>query len=230
MGIEFGTVVDVGLNGGDVVGGVWVVGVFRVSRNRRITNYLYGTMTKDDSGSRPGYEYLVVYMLGRVIYDLTVEFCQRFLKDPQDPKYPNYRQIQQMEQAARSNPQNITEGYTQPSLKGYIKLSGIARGSNEELTKDYEDFLRQRGLPIWEKDDPKVRVFREFRVFWKSRTTLNTPNLPNDPVEAANMLLTLCNLEGYMLRKHVASLEKKHQTEGGLTERLYRKRKEYRGY
>jgi len=187
-------------------------------------------MTENQSGSRPGYEYLVVYMLGRVIYDLTVEFCQSFLKNPKDPKYPNYRQIEQMEQAGRSNPQNIAEGYTQPSLKGYIKLSGIARGSNEELTKDYEDFLRQRGLPIWGKDHPKVRGFREFRVFWKSRKSLKTPKLPKDPVEAANMMLTLCNLEGYMLRKHVASLEKKHQTEGGLTERLYQKRKEYRGY
>ena len=166
-------------------------------------------MMKNKFDSRPGYEYLMVYMLGRVIYDLTVEFCQKFLKNPKDLRYPNYRQIQQMEQAGRSNPQNIAEGSTQPSLKGYIKLSGIAYGSNEELTKDYEDFLRQRGLPIWPKDHPK---------------------LPNDLTEAANMMLTLCNLEGYMLRRHVESLEKKHQTEGGLTERLYRKRTEYRGY
>lgn len=180
--------------------------------------------------TRPGYEYLIVYMLGRVIYDLTVEFCQRFLKNPNDPKYPNYRQIEQMEQAGRSNPQNVAEGFTQPSLKGYIKLSGIARGSNEELTKDFEDFLRQRGLAIWPKNHPKIRGFREFRVFWTGPKTLNTPNLPNNPTEAANMMLTLCNLEGYLLRKHVASLERKHQTEGGFTENLYQRRKTYRGY
>lgn len=180
--------------------------------------------------SRPGYEYLIVYMLGRVIYDLTVEFCQRFVKSPKDPKFPNSRQIQQMEQAGRSNPQNIAEGSTQESLKGYIYLAGIARGSNEELTKDYQDFLRQRGLPIWPMNHPKIRVFREFRVRWISPNSLNTPNLPNDPTEAANLLLTLCNLEGYLLRKHVASLEKKHATEGGLTERLYQNRKQFRGY
>lgn len=29
--------------------------------------------------SRPGYEYLVVYMLGKVIQDLTTQFCQRFI-------------------------------------------------------------------------------------------------------------------------------------------------------
>lgn len=180
--------------------------------------------------NRPGYEYLIVYMLGRVIYDLTVEFCQRYLKDPKDPKYPNYRQIEQMEQAGRSNPQNIAEGFTQPSLKGYIKLSGIAFGSNEELTKDYEDFLRQRKLLIWSKDHPRIREFRGFRVAWIDQKTLNTPTLPKDRVEAANMMLTLCNLEGYLLRKHVNSLKKKHENEGGLTETLYRKRRAKRGY
>lgn len=169
-------------------------------------------------------------MLGRVIYDLTVEFCQKFLKDPKDPKYPNFRQIEQMEQAARSNPQNIAEGATQPSLKGYIKLSGIAKGSNEELTKDYEDFLRQRNLPIWPKEHPKVREFREFRVVWENQNSLNTPKLPNNPTEAANMLLTLCNLEGYLLRRHVEGLERKHEQEGGFTEKLYRRRTKFRGY
>lgn len=102
-----------------------------------------------------------------------------------------------MVQAARSNSQNVAEGFSNPSLKGYIKLAGIAYGSNEELTKDYQDFLRQR-------------------------------NLPNDPTEAANMLLTFCNLEGFLLKRLVASLLEKHEKEGGLTEELYRKRTEYR--
>ncbi|MCL4382831.1 four helix bundle protein [Patescibacteria group bacterium] len=178
---------------------------------------------------RPGYEYLIVYMLARVIYDLTVEFCRKFLKNPNDPKYPNRRQIEQMEQAARSDCQNIAEGFTQPSLKGYIKLAGIAAGSDEELTKDYQDYLRQRNLPVWPKDHPKIREFRDFRVVWVDQNSLNTPKLPNDRIEAGNMLLTFCNLEGFLLKKHVDSLMAKHEKEGGLTEKLYRKRKEYRG-
>jgi restriction system protein len=171
--------------------------------------------------SRPGYEYLVAYILGKVIQDLTVEFCKRYI----DKKS---RTFDQMVQAARSNSQNIAEGYSNPSLKGYIKLSGIAYGSNEELTKDYQDFLRQRKLLIWEKNHPKVREFRAFRVKWISPTTLNTPTLPNNPTEAANMLLTFCNMEGFLLKKLEASLEEKHMKEGGLTEKLYRKRISYR--
>lgn len=178
--------------------------------------------------SRPGYEYLSAYMLGKVIHDLTVEFCNFFLKNPKDPNFPNYRQIDQMIQAARSNCQNIAEGFSNPSLKGYIKLAGIAYGSNEELTKDYQDFLRQRKLVIWDKNHIKIRVFREFRAFWITQTSLNTPTLPRNPTEAANMLLTFCNLDGYLLKRLVASLLEKHEKEGGLTEKLYHKRTEYR--
>lgn len=133
-----------------------------------------------------------------------------------------------MVQAARSNCQNVAEGFSNPSLKGYIKLAGIAYGSNEELTKDYQDFLRQRNLPIWDKNNIKIRKFRAFRAVWVSPTTLNTPNPPNNPTEFANMLLTFCNMDGFLLKKLVASLLEKHEKEGGLTEELYRKRIEYR--
>lgn len=181
-----------------------------------------------ENHTRPGYEYLSAYMLGKVIQDLTVEFCNRFLKNPKDPNFPNYRQIDQMVQAARSNCQNMAEGYSNPSLKGYIKLAGIAYGSNEELTKDYQDFLRQRNLLIWDKNDERIKKFREFRVFWVTPTSLNTPKLPNSPIEAANMLLTFCNLDGFLLKRLVVSLLEKHEKEGGLTEKMYRKRIEYR--
>jgi len=171
--------------------------------------------------SRPGYEYLSAYMLGKVIQDLTVQFCNRYINIKS-------RTHDQMVQAARSNSQNVAEGHSNPSLKAYLKLAGIAYGSNEELTKDYQDFLRQRNLPVWEKNNAKIRKFREFRAFWVTPTSLNTPTLPKDPAEAANMLLTFCNMDGYLLKKLVASLLEKHEKEGGLTEELYRKRVEYR--
>lgn len=178
---------------------------------------------QNQKASRPGYEYLIAFMLGKVIQDLTVEFCNCFI----DKKS---RTHDQMVQAARSNPQNIAEGYTGESLKSYIFLAGIAHGSNEELAKDFEDFLRQRKLTVWPKDDPRVGAFRGFRVFWVSSTSQNTPTLPEDPEEAANMMLTFCQMEGFLLKKLVESLKEKHKKEGGLTERLYRKRTEFRGF
>ncbi|MDP1721991.1 MAG: four helix bundle suffix domain-containing protein [Candidatus Gottesmanbacteria bacterium] len=189
--------------------------------------------------SRPGYEYLIVYMLGKVIQDLTFQFCQRFLKSPKDPTYPNFKLVEQVNGAARSNPQNVAEGYTGESLSSYIMLVGVANGSNEELAKDLEDYLRQRNLPIWGKDHPKVREFRAFRVFWlpnspnsqsspSSPNSLNTPILSSDPAEAANMVLTFCRMEGYLLSQHIKSLEVKHAKEGGFRENLLKKRLDYR--
>lgn len=171
--------------------------------------------------SRPGYEYLTAYMLGKVIQDLTVEFCGKFID-------PRSRTHDQMVQAARSNPQNVAEGFMAESLKSYIFLSGVAHGSNEELAKDFQDFLRQRKMEIWAKNDPRVRVFREFRASWTSLASLNTPKLPADPQQAANMLLTFCQMESFLLFRLVESLKRKHEQEGGLTENLYRRRIAFR--
>lgn len=109
--------------------------------------------------SKAGYQHLTTYMLATVIYDLTYEFCNVYLPGP---AYGRLRD--QIIHAARSGRQNIAEGYEEKSLKSYIKLLGVARASQEELLLDYQDFLRQRKLPIWDKNHPKIREFRAFRV------------------------------------------------------------------
>ena len=183
--------------------------------------------------AQEGYKYLTTYKLSVLIYDLTVVFCDRFLsfnspKFPNFPKIPNSRTVDQMVQAGRSGKQNIAEGYSQgTSLKGYIKLLGIAKGSIQELLEDYEDFLRQRNLPLWGKEEEKVRVFREFRVDWVSENTLNSPISlinPQDPTAFANLLVTLCRQELFLMVKQINSLEEKFVKEGGWSENLFKKR------
>jgi restriction system protein len=68
-----------------------------------------------------------------------------------------------MVQAARSGRQNIAEGSqaSGTSKKFELKLVGVARASLEELLLDYEDFLRQRGLTLWRKDDSMARSIRQ---------------------------------------------------------------------
>lgn len=164
-----------------------------------------------------GYKHLTTYILGTVIHDLTVKFCECWIN-------PKSRTYDQMEQAARSGKQNIAEGYTMQSLEGYIKLCGVAKGSIKELAVDFEDFLRQRVLKIYDKNDPKIRKVRDFRAVWKFPNIPNTPNLPNNPEEAANMLLTLCQMETYLLTRQIKSLEEKFINEGGFREKLFKKR------
>lgn len=68
-----------------------------------------------------------------------------------------------MVQAARSGVQNIAEGSqaSATSKKMELKLTQVARASLEELRLDYEDFLRQRGLPMLEPNHPALRRFKE---------------------------------------------------------------------
>ena len=62
-----------------------------------------------------------------------------------------------MVQTARSGVQNIAEGSqaSGTSKKTEMKLTNVARSSLEELRLDYEDFLRQRGLTLWEREDSR---------------------------------------------------------------------------
>lgn len=162
-------------------------------------------------------------MLATVVYDLTVEFCHKFL-----PEREHLRIREQMIHAGRSGRQNIAEGYEEKSLQSYIKLAGVADASLEELLLDFQDYLRQRKLALWPKEDGRVRVFREFRVIWVDENTLNTPKLPKDPTEAANLLITLISLTTFLLDKQIKSLEQKFIAEGGYRENLYKKRINYR--
>ncbi len=178
---------------------------------------------------RAGYEYLLAYKITVPIYDYTVEFCNRWIS-----KFS--RTYDQMIQAGRSGTQNLAEGNQQEGMKGYIMLSGVARGSLEELLKDYQAFLRQRNLKIWSKEKA-IKDIREIGQIWeilKKTPTLpdlpNFPKLPDNPEVAANLMITLINQANYLIDKLVISLKDKHMREGGLSEELYRKRKEYRGY
>jgi four helix bundle suffix protein len=167
-----------------------------------------------------GYKNLTTYIFAVIIHDLTIAFIKRYINK-------NSRTADQMEQAARSGKQNIAEGYSLASLEGYIKLLGVAFGSFKELATDYEDFLRQRGLSIWSKEDKRIRIFRGFRAIWLSPNLPNTPNIPTNPEEAANMLLTFCQMETYLLKRQIEALKRKFIEKGGFRENLFKKRINY---
>ncbi|MFT3830359.1 MAG: four helix bundle suffix domain-containing protein [Opitutaceae bacterium] len=97
-----------------------------------------------------GYRKLKSFQVARLVYDLTVRFCERYIDR-------RSRTNDQMVQAARSGVQNIAEGSkaSGTSKKTELKLTNVARASLEELRLDYEDFLRQRGLALWERGDPR---------------------------------------------------------------------------
>jgi four helix bundle suffix protein len=192
-----------------------------------------------------GYRKLRSFQTARLIYDGTLIFCRRFIER-------RSRTYDQMVQAARSAVQNIAEGSmaSATSKKMELKLTGVARASLEELRLDYEDFLRQRGLPIWHKDSPQaLAVRRKYQTINLSdlsdmsdlsdlsdRSDLSDLSDRSDPYnirtasaeEAANTLLCLIHQASYLLKRQLERLEQQFLEEGGFTERLHRQRKAFR--
>jgi four helix bundle suffix protein len=198
-----------------------------------------------------GYRKLKSFQVAQLIYDVTVRFCDRYISR-------RSRTHDQMVQAARSGVQNIAEGSqaSGTSKKTELKLTNLARASLEELRLDYEDFLRQRGLPLWPPDHPALMRFKASRCAtveevsaWVEdehrRTQTNTDgygradassvSVRGGPCQSvrsvavvANAALSLLNLCCYLLDRQLAAQAQAFEKEGGFTERLYRTRQQTR--
>lgn len=170
-----------------------------------------------------GYRRLLSFRNAQIIYDLTVAFCRRYLS-------LDARTTDQMVQAARSGKQNIAEGSmaSVTSRETEIKLTNVARASLEELLLDYEDYLRTRGLRLWDKDSPESLFMRKASLRHDhSEWFLNLAHSRNDEV-FANMAVCLIHKAAFLLKKQMNVLEERFLQEGGLRERMTRLRKQRR--
>lgn len=171
-----------------------------------------------------GYRKLRSFRTTTVIYDATVSFSDRFLDK-------RSRTVDQMIQAARSGRQNIAEGSraTATSSQTELRLINVARASLDELLLDYEDFLRQRGLRQWGKDDPQARDVRA--VGTRLPAQADQPEQADyaaysrwldheDPAVAANAIICLIHQANYLLDQQIAGLEKQFVEGGGYSEQL----------
>lgn len=172
------------------------------------------------------------FQVAQVVYDVTVRFCERYV----DRRTRTY---DQMVQAARSGVQNIAEGSQAAgtSKKTELKLTNVARVSLEELRLDYEDFLRQRGLQLWVRDDARrasliVRRCNDAEqvASWvteqhgsSTESTMSTQSTTSTfPEIAANAALALITVACSLLDRQIKAQAARFESEGGFTERLYR--------
>lgn len=191
-----------------------------------------------------GYRNLKSFQVAEILYDGTVLFCNRWVDK-------RSRTHDQMVQSARSGRQNIGEGSvaSATSKKTELKLTNVAKASQEELLLDLEDFLRQRRLRQWDKNDPEAlavrRKYRDFPGKWFEKSDvadksdlsdlsnetdrLDPYGIANSTSEtAANILICLANQGIYLLKRQIERLERELVENGGFTEKIYRVRAEYR--
>ena len=208
-------------------------------------------MSSDDSliPRHGGYRKLKSFQVSELVYDVTVRFCDKFIDR-------RSRTHDQMVQAARSGRQNIAEGsmVSATSRKMEMKLTGVAKASLEELRLDYEDFLRQRRLPQWDRNDPRRTDLIARRpaaaddvAQWAmdakngrcgqhghtDRTVGSTPPISSTPSTQstppyegilANGALALIAVTCSLLDRQLKAQAKAFEADGGFTERLYRRR------
>lgn len=171
-----------------------------------------------------GYQQLKSYQNSEIVYDGTVKFCDKFIDR-------RSRTHDQMVQASRSGKQNIAEGSmaSATSKKTELKLIGVARASLEELLIDFQDFLRQRGLPLWEKSHPMAQAVRQLAYSEnRSYTTYRTYIEEASAEVAANTMICLIHQTNYLLDQLLRQLDQQFLKEGGFTEKLYRVRSQAR--
>jgi restriction system protein len=196
-----------------------------------------------DSSQKPdlllphgGYRKLRSYKVAEAVYDATVVFCRRFFS-------LDRRMTDQMVQAARSGVRNISEGsgMAATSRKSELKLTNVARASlSDELLRDYESFLRQRGLRVWPKDSREALAMRarliQDRVENMPRAKPGLVRLTGllglsefvekaEPEMAANAMVCAVNQAAYLLKRQIQSQGREFLEKGGFTEKLYGARK-----
>lgn len=169
-----------------------------------------------------GYRMLRSFQTSTLVYDATVAFCRRFVD-------ARSRTVDQMVQAARSGRQNIAEGSraSATSSQTELRLVNVARASLDELLLDYEDFLRQRQLRLWHKDDSEAREVRAIgrpehgSERPESSAAVYAPWLEHQNAEVvANTILCLIHQTNYLLDQQIAALERSFVSGGGYTELL----------
>jgi four helix bundle suffix protein len=167
-----------------------------------------------------GYQKLLSYHKALMVYDATVRFCERFV----DRKS---RTHDQMVQAARSGNKNIAEGsqISGASTESEIKLMSVARASLEELLGDYQDYLRVRGLRLWDKNSKEALFVRKLGVKPNASYESYKTYIETRPAEVvANIIICLIHQANYLLDQQIRRLERDFLREGGLRERMTRAR------
>jgi four helix bundle suffix protein len=167
-----------------------------------------------------GYEQLLAYRKSQIIYDATVRFCDRFIDR-------RSRTHDQMVQAARSGNKNIAEGsqVSGTSKESELKLTGVARGSLEELLGDYRDYLRQRGFSQWDKNSREALFVRKLGARNDESYADYQSYIESRPAETvANILICLIHQANYLLDQQLRKLEQEFLQAGGLRERMTRAR------
>lgn len=178
---------------------------------------------RDFIRQKGNYEDLICYKKSVCIYDVTFYFAHKYLQKGD-------RTIDQMIQAARSGKQNIVEGCSASttSSETEIKLLNVTKASLQELLEDYKDYLRVRGLQLWNESSDKHNQARRVCA------THNEPEYYQNAIKErsdetiANIAIILIRQTDYLLKRYFDRIKQDFLENGGIKEEMTRGRIQWR--
>ncbi len=186
-------------------------------KNTEDTTPTTDTLKEKRPGSG-GYRGLRTFQLATIIYDATVSFCSRFVDR-------DTRTHDRMVQAGRSGRQHIAAAGRAGAAESATAVHMIreARNSLDELLLDYEDFLRQRKVRAWSRDDSEAQAVRTVARESERSAPLQAAAYAawlehKDPAIAANALVSLLHQADYLLARQAAALERGPIKQDGCSE------------
>lgn len=184
----------------------------------------YKPMAKTFLQRKGNYRGLIVFRKAECIYDITYYFAHKYLM-------ANDRTVDQMIQAARSGRQNIAEGCEDgtASVETEIKLLSVAKGSLQELLLDYEDYLRVRNLTLWDINSEKALQTRRVCARNNDSAFYRKAIVERSDETICNIAITLIHQTDMLLWKYIEKLQADFIQNGGIKEKMYKARTNYRG-
>lgn len=170
------------------------------------------------------YKHLIAFQKAECIYDITLYFVEHYLPQIGD------RTVDQMKQAARSGKQNIAEGNETgtTSMEACIKLVNVAKASLKELQEDYEDYLRNHGMQIWDADSQQCRNARSWCKAHSKTSDYRRVCELRDDITLANIALVLIHQTDYLLRRLLERFKADFLENGGTKEQMSQARRNWR--
>ena len=96
------------------------------------------------------------------------------------------------------------------------------------MLDDYEDYLRVRELEQWGATHPRYDKMRRYAQSDYIRTNYALMLQKMNDEEICNLCITLIHQAMYMLHKLLITMQQRFVAEGGIKERMYKARVEYR--
>lgn len=107
-------------------------------------------------------------------------------------------------------------------------MLNVAKASLHELLEDYKDYLRVRGLVLWDESNEKHRQARRVCAQHNEPEFYSNAIKERSDETIANIAIILIRQTDYLIKKYFDFIKQDFLEHGGIREEMTRGRKQWR--